>query len=219
MNDSQILKMIDHTILAQNSTSAQVERICAEAAMYGFASVCVPPCYVRTAADALKRLGSAVPVCTVIGFPLGYNDSRAKMAETTLAIEDGATELDMVINVGKLLSGDTGYVLDEIQYIKNMAGKMIVKVIIETCLLDEQAKLTACDLVTRGGADFIKTSTGFSTGGATVEDIQLLRANVGSNVRVKASGGIRTAEQARALVAAGADRLGMSAAVKAFNLE
>ncbi|MDR0397386.1 MAG: deoxyribose-phosphate aldolase [Oscillospiraceae bacterium] len=217
--DKDILSKIDYTLLAQNAAPAQVRKLCAEAARYGFASVCVPACYVETAAAALAGLDSRVAVCTVAGFPLGYSTTQSKLFETRQALDQGASEIDMVINVGMLLSGGEDYVLDEIRLLKQETGGKILKVIIETCLLDEKSKLTACALVTRAGADFIKTSTGFSTGGATVEDVRLLRANVGADVKVKAAGGIRTAELARALVEAGADRLGMSAAIKAFGLE
>ncbi|MDR1600722.1 MAG: deoxyribose-phosphate aldolase [Oscillospiraceae bacterium] len=216
--DNAILAKIDYTLLAQNSTPAQIRQLCAEAARFGFASVCVPTCYVETALAALAELGSAVPVCAVAGFPFGYNTTECKLYETRQALDQGAEEVDMVINVGRLLAGDEDYVYNEIRLLKQETGGKVLKVIIEACLLDERRKIIACGLVTRAGADFIKTSTGFSTGGATVEDIRLLRANVGPGVKVKAAGGIRSAEFARALVAAGADRLGMSAAVKAFGL-
>ncbi|MDR1263284.1 MAG: deoxyribose-phosphate aldolase [Oscillospiraceae bacterium] len=218
MSDRDILSMIDHTLLSPTATPDQIKTLCTEAAKHRFASVCIPPCYVETALEALDELGSAVPVCTVVGFPLGYGTTESKLFETRQAIDCGAAEIDMVINIGKLLHGDNDYVFNEIRLLKLEVGDKTLKVIIESCLLDEARKLAACELVTRAGADFIKTSTGFSTGGATVEDIKLMRTNVGSDVKVKAAGGIRTAEFARELVAAGADRLGMSAAVKAFGL-
>ncbi|MEA4888023.1 MAG: deoxyribose-phosphate aldolase [Clostridiaceae bacterium] len=215
MDYSYLYNKIDHTLLKPTTRRQDIEKLCDEALIYGFASVCIPPCYVAAAAE---RLQSRVPVCTVIGFPLGYNSRETKMAEASQALKDGATELDMVINIGRMLMDDEPYVYGEIAAIKALAGKNTVKVIIETCLLNEDQKILLCRLVTRAGADFIKTSTGFAGGGATVEDVRLLRQQVGSAVRVKAAGGIRTAEQAAALVEAGADRLGMSSALSAFGL-
>lgn len=216
MDLTDIIRKVDHTLLRPDSSPQQIDRICDEAVKYNFASVCIPPCYVNLAA---KRLAGRIPVCTVIGFPLGYNSTQIKLAEARQALEDGASELDMVINVGLLLMGDESYVFDEISRIKQLTGQKILKVIIETCLLPEEKKITACSIVTAAGADFIKTSTGFAGGGATVEDIRLLRSHVGRDVKVKASGGIKTRSQALELVAAGADRLGMSSAIQAFNLE
>lgn len=210
-----LIKMVDHTLLSPAATPAQIDKLCGEALKYGFASVCVPPCFV---AQCAKRLDGMVPVCTVIGFPLGYNTTQLKLAEAAQALADGADELDMVIEVGRLLDGDTDYVRDEIAAMKRLAGPRVVKVIVETCLLDDAAKVSACKAVTDADADFIKTSTGFSAGGATESDVALLRKHVGKNVKVKASGGIRTAEQAEAMARAGAERLGMSSAVKAFGL-
>ena len=207
--------MVDHTALAPATTFAQVEKLCGEAAQYGFASVCVPPTFVKFAKE---KLGGKSAVCTVVGFPLGYCETRAKELETELAIKDGADEIDMVINIGRLKMGDDTFTRDEIAALKKVCGPKILKVIIETCLLTDEEKVTACKCVTDAGADFIKTSTGFSTGGATPADVRLLRENVGPGVKVKASGGIRTREQAEAMVEAGADRLGMSAAVTAFGL-
>ncbi|MDR1569653.1 MAG: deoxyribose-phosphate aldolase [Oscillospiraceae bacterium] len=213
--DKAIISKIDHTLLAPTATPSQIIALCQEALSFGFASVCVPPRYVELCA---KQLGGNIPVCTVIGFPLGYNATSVKLAEAARALTDGAEELDMVIHVGALLMGDVDSVREEIALMKKLAGSRIVKVIVETCLLDDEAKMAACRAVTDAGADFIKTSTGFSTGGATAADVALLRKYVGSGVRVKASGGIRTAEQAAVMVRAGADRLGMSSAVSAFGL-
>jgi deoxyribose-phosphate aldolase len=208
--------MIDHTILAPSATEDMVAKICDEAAKYGFASVCIPPTFVKFAKE---RLGGRSAVCTVVGFPLGYNTPEVKEYETRQAIADGAAEVDMVINIGRLKARDTGYVTEEIRRLKNACGDKVLKVIIEACLLTEEEKILACKCVTDAGADFIKTSTGFSTHGATAEDVKLLRKHVGKDVKVKAAGGIRTREQAEAMVEAGADRLGMSAAVTAFGLE
>ncbi|GHU69781.1 deoxyribose-phosphate aldolase [Clostridia bacterium] len=219
LSDKRYLPMIDHTLLTQTATPEQIKKLCKEAAKYGFASVCVPPSYVVTAVEELKALGSGVGVCSVAGFALGYNTTQSKVFEAKQAIEQGAAEVDMVINVGRLLSDDNDYVLNEIKLLKEAVGGKALKVIVETCLLDEARKITACELVTQAGADFIKTSTGFAGGGATIEDVRLMRAHVGKGVKVKAAGGIRTAELARALAEAGADRLGMSAAIGAFALD
>lgn len=215
MDYSFLYNKIDHTLLKPTARLQDIAMLCDEALLYGFASVCIPPCYVAAAA---ARLQGRVPVCTVIGFPLGYNSKETKLAEAGRALEDGAAELDMVINIGRMLMDDVDYVYDEIAGIKALAGKNTVKVIIEACLLNDDQKIALCRLVTRAAADFIKTSTGFSGGGATAEDVRLLRRHVGPAVRVKAAGGIRTAEQAIALVEAGADRLGMSSALSAFGL-
>ncbi len=200
----------DHTILKAEATEAQVAKLCEEALANGFASVCVNQYYTGFVAERLK--GSAVKVCTVVGFPLGMSDTRVKAYETKLAVADGAQEVDMVINVGALKDGKTGYVRDEIRALKEACGPdVVLKVIIETCLLTEEEKKTACLLAKEAGADFVKTSTGFSTGGAKAEDVALMRSVVGDALGVKASGGIHTAEEAQAMINAGADRLGTSA--------
>ena len=200
----------DHTILKAEATEAQVAKLCEEALANGFASVCVNQYYTGFVAERLK--GSAVKVCTVVGFPLGMSDTRVKVYETKLAVADGAQEVDMVINVGALKDGKTGYVRDEIRALKEACGPdVVLQVIIETCLLTEEEKKTACLLAKEAGADFVKTSTGFSTGGAKAEDVALMRSVVGDALGVKASGGIHTAEEAQAMINAGADRLGTSA--------
>ena len=200
----------DHTILKAEATEAQVAKICEEALAYKFASVCVNQYYTRFVAEKLK--GSGVKTCTVVGFPLGMSDTRVKAFETKAAIEDGAEEVDMVINVGALKDGKYDYVREDIRTLKEVCGKdIILKVIIETCLLTDEEKVKACELAAEAGADFVKTSTGFSTGGAKTEDVALMRGTVGLKLGVKASGGIHTAEEAQAMIDAGASRLGTSA--------
>ena len=202
-------KYFDHTILKAEATEAQVAKICEEALADGFASVCVNQYYTKLVAEKLK--GSDVDVCTVVGFPLGMSDTRVKAFETKAAIEDGATEIDMVINVGALKDGKYDYVLNDIRTLKKVCGDVVLKVIIETCLLTDEEKVKACELAKEAGADFVKTSTGFSTGGAKAEDVALMRKTVGDAMGVKASGGIHTAEEAQAMIDAGASRLGTSA--------
>lgn len=201
---------IDHTLLKPDATPEQISRLCAEAAAHGFASVCVPPCYVRQAASELQ--GSGVAVCTVVGFPLGYSLAKVKFFEGHLALTDGATELDMVLNVGALKAGHHEEVEDEIGQLAELCRLRgaLLKVIIETALLTETEIVTACRLCAEAGANFVKTSTGFASRGASVADIALMRASLPTHIRIKASGGIRTREAALALVAAGADRIGAS---------
>ncbi|MBL7993609.1 MAG: deoxyribose-phosphate aldolase [Candidatus Kapabacteria bacterium] len=209
--------MIDHTLLKPEATLAAVQKLCAEARDYGFASVCVNPAYVKVAAKELE--GSSVKVCTVIGFPLGANTTETKMYEAIAAIDAGATEVDMVLNIGALVGGNYQAVEDEIFALAYVAHKRddkptaVLKVIIETALLNEEQKIAACNAVTRGGADFIKTSTGFSTSGASVEDIALMKKHVGEAVQIKASGGIRDLAFTQALIGAGASRIGASAGI------
>ena len=205
-------KLIDHTLLKPEATKAQIEKLCGEAKEYDFKSVCVNPYYVKYAKELLK--GSDVLVCTVIGFPLGQNTTEVKVAETKDAIKNGADEIDMVINIGALKSKDEDYVLNEIKEIRSACKGKTLKVIIETCLLTDEEKITACKLSKEAGADFVKTSTGFSTHGATVEDVKLMRETVGEDMGVKASGGIRDRETALKMVEAGATRLGVSAGVE-----
>ena len=203
-------KYFDHTILKAEATEAQVAKICEEALEHKFASVCVNQYYTKFVAEKLK--GSDVKVCTVVGFPLGMSDTRVKAFETKAAIEDGAGEVDMVINVGALKDRKYDYVLNDIKTLKEVCGKdVVLKVIIETCLLTEEEKEKACELSKEAGADFVKTSTGFSTGGAKAEDVALMRRTVGETMGVKASGGIHTAQEAQAMIDAGASRLGTSA--------
>lgn len=203
-------KYFDHTILKADATEAQVAKICKEALENDFASVCVNQYYTKFVAKQLK--GSDVKVCTVVGFPLGMSDTRVKAFETKAAIEDGAEEVDMVINVGALKDGKYDYVRNDIKTLKDVCGKeVLLKVIIETCLLTDEEKVKACELAKEAGADYVKTSTGFSTGGAKAEDVALMRKTVGEELGVKASGGIHTAEEAQAMIDAGASRLGTSA--------
>ena len=207
----QLAKRIDHTILKPDATVAQVEKLCAEAREWGFASVCVNPCHVARAARLLA--GSSVKVCTVIGFPLGATTSAAKAAETEIAYADGCEEFDMVINIGALRDGDQALVRADIAAVVAAAKGRTVKVILETGLLTDTEKITACHLAAEAGAHFVKTCTGFAAGSATVEDIALMRRESPAHVKVKASGGIRTYEAALALVEAGADRIGTSSGV------
>ncbi|MFS0554592.1 deoxyribose-phosphate aldolase [Brevibacillus sp. 179-C9.3 HS] len=204
-------KYIDHTLLKPDATQEMIDKLCAEAREHDFMSVCVNPYWVKRSAELLA--GSDVKVCTVIGFPLGASTIESKAAETRDAIANGATEVDMVLNVGALKSGDLETVKNDIVAVKQAAGDILLKVILETCLLTEEEKVVACKLSVEAGADYVKTSTGFSTGGATVEDIALMRKTVGPNVGVKASGGVRDGETAVAMIEAGASRIGTSSGV------
>lgn len=206
-----LASIIDHTLLKANATRDQIERLCDEAVANGFASVCVNSCWVAPAAERLAA--SPVKVCTVIGFPLGAMSTAAKAAEATCAVADGADELDMVINVGWLLAGETDAVREDISAIVEAARGRCVKVILETCLLTPEQIQQACELSVEAGATFVKTSTGFSTGGATVEDVALMSRTVAGRCKVKASGGIHTAAEAQAMVDAGADRIGTSSGI------
>ncbi|MEE0420283.1 MAG: deoxyribose-phosphate aldolase [Lachnospiraceae bacterium] len=198
---------IDHTMLKAEATSETIKRYCEEAVKYGFASVCTNSCWVPLTADLLA--GSGVKACCVVGFPLGAMLPEAKAAETRLSVEAGAQEIDMVLNVGSLKEKNYDYVLEDILAVRQAAGEdTVLKVIIETCLLTDEEKRKACELSVEAGADYVKTSTGFSTGGATVDDVRLMKETVGARAKVKASGGIRTGQQARELIAAGADRIG-----------
>lgn len=202
---------IDHTLLKPDATPEQIRRLCTEADENGFASVCVNPAYVPLAAELLKD--SAVNVCTVIGFPLGMNATAIKAAEARQAVQDGADELDMVIQIGQLKSGNLAYVEEDIRAVVEAGGGKLVKVIIETALLTDAEKVTACQLAQRAGADFVKTCTGFSGGAASVHDIALMRKTVGPDMGVKASGGVRDYASAVALIEAGATRIGTSSGV------
>ena len=204
-------KLFDHTILKADAKKEAVQKICAEAKEYGFASVCVNSYYTAYVAEQLA--GTEVKVCTVVGFPLGQMTTRAKAFEAACAVEDGAQEIDMVINVAALKDGLDQVVLGDIKAVKSACGQALLKVIIETCLLTDEEKVRACKLSKEAGADFVKTSTGFSTAGAKAEDVALMRETVGESMGVKASGGIRDKETAMAMVNAGANRLGTSATV------
>ena len=211
MDLRKLCSMVDHTLLKQTATWDQIKALCDEAMEFGTASVCIPPCYVKQAHDYVQ---GKLTICTVVGFPNGNMTTNAKEFETLEALANGAEEIDMVINIGMLRAGNTDYVANEIRRLKEACGRRILKVIIETCLLTEEEKKTMCRIVTECGADFIKTSTGFSTGGATPEDIKLFAENVGPNVRIKAAGGIATLEDAENFVKLGATRLGTSRALK-----
>ena len=207
-----IAEYIDHTLLKADAGKEDIERICREAAEYGFASVCVNSCWVSLVSSLLK--GTGVHVCTVVGFPLGAMSSRGKADETAEAVRDGADEIDMVLNIGYLKSGMLAEAEEDIKAVRNACQGKILKVIIETCLLTDDEKRTACALAVSAGADFVKTSTGFSTGGATVHDVALMKEAVrDKGLKVKASGGIRNYKDARAMVEAGADRIGASAGI------
>ncbi|HEL1992168.1 deoxyribose-phosphate aldolase [Streptococcus suis] len=208
-------KYIDHTILKPETTQEQVEKILAEAKEYDFASVCVNPTWVALATESLKD--SDVKVCTVIGFPLGANTPAVKAFETKDAISNGADEIDMVINIGALKTGNYDLVLEDIKAVVAASGDKLVKVIIEACLLTDDEKVKACQLSQEAGADYVKTSTGFSTGGATVADVALMRKTVGPDMGVKASGGARSYEDAIAFIEAGASRIGASSGVAIMN--
>lgn len=209
MDNKTLAKYIDHTLLKADATEEQILRVCEEANHYGTASVCVNTSRIPVVAKALE--GSGVKVCCVVGFPLGAMLPAAKAAEAAFAIEAGADEVDMVINVGKAKDGDWDYVQKDIEAVKAVcSGKALLKVIIETCLLTDDEKVKACLAAKAANADYVKTSTGFSTGGATVEDIALMRKTVGPEMGVKASGGVRTREAAEAMIAAGATRIGAS---------
>lgn len=211
MDITDILGMVDHTLLLQTATWEEIKALCDDAVKYKTASVCIPPCYVKQAAD---YLGDRMKVCTVIGFPNGNCTTDTKVFETRDAVANGAAEIDMVINVGMLKAKNYDYVLEEIKKIKEACQGRILKVIIETCLLTEEEKVKMCELVTESGADFIKTSTGFSSAGATFEDIELFAKHVGNNVKIKAAGGISSIADAEKFVELGAGRLGTSRIVK-----
>lgn len=212
MDVKDILKKCDHTLLGVDSTWEQIKAICDDGIKYSTASVCIPPSFVK---HAKEYVGDKLKICTVIGFPNGYNTTACKVFETSDAVKNGADEIDMVINVGALKEGNYEYIENEIKEIKNACNGKLLKVIIETCLLTDEEKIKMCEIVTKAGADFIKTSTGFSTAGATFEDVKLMKANVGPNVRVKAAGGIQNLDDAEEFINLGADRLGTSRVVKA----
>lgn len=215
MDKTEILSHIDHTLLQAVSTWEQIKVICEDALTYGTASVCIPPSYVGRAHEAYPELN----VCTVIGFPLGYNPTAAKVAEVKDVIAAGAREVDMVVNLGDVKNGDFDKVTAEIRALKEAAGDNILKVIIETCYLTEEEKIQLCRCVTEGGADFIKTSTGFGTGGAKIEDIRLFKQHIGPNVKIKAAGGVKTVADLEMFLDEGCERIGTSSAVKMLTGE
>ncbi len=215
MEHFKLADLMDHTLLKPEATEPQIDRLCFEAQEYKFATVCINPFYVKRSADIL--VNSKISVCTVVGFPLGANRTSTKVSEVILAIKEGATEFDMVMNIGALKGGHEKIVDQEIQEVVKAAQGCIVKVILETCLLTDDEKVRACQLAQQAGAHFVKTSTGFSTGGATVKDVALLRQTVGSSMGVKASGGIKTYAIAQAMIEAGANRLGTSSGIAILN--
>lgn len=210
MNNSEIFPHIDHTLLRATATRKEIADLCAEAIKYKTAGVCIPASYVRFAREKFSELN----ICTVIGFPLGYSSTAAKLAETRTAIEDGANEIDMVINLGRVKDGRFSEVRNEIAEIKAACGEKILKVIIETCYLTEDEKIELCKCVTDAKADYIKTSTGFGTAGANIDDIRLFKQHIGENVKIKAAGGIKTKADIEMFLNEGCDRIGTSSAVK-----
>lgn len=210
MNNQEILNHIDHTLLKPFSTWEQIAEICNDAIENKTASVCIPPSFVKPVKEAY---GDKLTICTVIGFPLGYNTTATKVFEAKEAVKEGAAEIDMVINIGALKDKDYDYVQNEIAELKKAAGDHILKVIVETCYLTEEEKIKVCELVTNAGADYIKTSTGFGTGGATIEDINLFKAHIGPSVKMKASGGVKTVDDLEMFLDAGCERIGTSSAI------
>jgi len=210
MTNEEILSKIDHTLLKMTSSWEEIKALCDEAVKFKTASVCVPPSYVNSIRNEFNNLN----ICTVIGFPLGYSITASKILEAENAIKDGANEIDMVINVGDVKNGRFDYTREEIELIKEACGDKILKVIIETCYLTEDEKIHLCKIVTEAKADFIKTSTGFGTAGATLADVQLFKKHIGAGVKIKAAGGVKTREDLEAFITAGAARIGTSSAVK-----
>lgn len=216
MTYREILSRVDHTLLRPEASWSQIQELCDDAVRFQTASVCIPPCYVKQAADYLE---GKLPVCTVIGFPNGYNETDVKMYETAGAVGAGAAEIDMVANIGWIKAGEYGLVLEEINRIKAVCGERILKVIIETCLLTEEEKVRMCQIVTESRADFIKTSTGFGSGRATFEDVALMKAHMGEGKKIKAAGGISGFADAEKFLSLGADRLGTSRLVEQAKKE
>lgn len=210
MTDLEILSYVDHTQLKAFATWEDIRELCMEAVEYKTASVCIPPCYISRVHKEFPTLN----ICTVVGFPLGYSVTEAKVLETQKAIADGASEVDMVVNISDVKNGDYHKVEEEIAQLKKAAGENILKVIIEACYLTEEEKIAMCRAVTAAGADYIKTSTGFGSGGAALKDIELFKKHIGPDVKIKAAGGVRTLEDLRAYIKAGCSRVGASAAVK-----
>lgn len=216
MENKEILCHVDHTLLTQTATWEEIRQICEDGVKYQVASVCIPPSYVKQACEYLE---GRLPVCTVIGFPNGYMTTEVKEWETKDALENGASEIDMVVNLGWIKDGKYDLVEEEIRCLKEICGEKVLKVIIETCLLTEEEKIRMCHVVTKAGADYIKTSTGFSKGGATFEDIKLFSEHIGPGVKMKAAGGISSLEDAEKFLALGADRLGTSRIIKLIRQE
>lgn len=216
MDNKQILKTVDHTLLTQTATWNDIKIICDDAITYKTASVCIPPSFVKQAKEYVKN---KMAICTVIGFPNGYSTTKVKVLETEDAVANGADEIDMVVNLGYIKEGNFDLQLDEIKKIRTACNGKILKVIIETCLLTEEEKIKMCKIVTESGADFIKTSTGFSTSGATFEDIKLFSKHIGPNVKIKAAGGIKSLDDAKKFIELGASRLGTSRIIKLIKNE
>jgi len=214
MTDGEILKRIDHTLLKMTASWGEIKTLCGEAVRFKTASVCIPPCYVK---PVFEEYGNDPVIATVVGFPLGYSITAAKVLETERAILSGASEIDMVINVGDVKNARFDFVLEEIKLIKKACGEKILKVIIETCYLTQDEKIRLCEIVTEAGADFIKTSTGFGTAGATLADVELFKKHIGPKVKIKAAGGVKTREDLEAFINAGAARIGTSSAVKLLS--
>lgn len=214
MDHLEIMKYVDHTLLKAFATWEDIQLLCDEAVKYKTASVCVPPNYIKRIHDAY---GDNINICTVVGFPLGYSTTEAKVAECVQALKDGVNEIDMVINISDVKNKDYKKVEEEIKTLKATVGDHILKVIVETCYLTEEEKIQMCHAVRNAGADYIKTSTGFGTGGATMDDIDLFKKHIGNNVKIKASGGIKTIEDMEAFIDAGCSRLGTSSAIKLIN--
>lgn len=210
MKEQEMLKYVDHTLLKAVSSWEEIKVLCEEAIEYDTASVCVPPCYVNRIHETY---GDKINICTVIGFPLGYETTKGKVAECEQAILDGANEIDMVVNISDIKNGDFQKVEEEISLLKQTIGDKILKVIIETCYLTEEEKIAMCKAVTNAGADFIKTSTGFGTGGATLSDIKLFKEHIGPNVKIKAAGGVKGLDDLRTFIEEGCSRIGTSSAV------
>jgi len=211
MEEMEMLKYVDHTLLKPTAQWEGIQKLCEEAIEYGTASVCIPPSYIKRVKDTY---GDKINICTVVGFPLGYSVAEAKAAEAKKALEDGVNEVDMVINIGDVKNGDYKKVEAEIAALKRITGDKILKVIIETCYLTMEEKKELCYTVTKAGADYIKTSTGFGTAGATIEDIRLFKANIGPNVKIKAAGGVRSIEDMEMFISEGCSRIGTSSAIE-----
>lgn len=210
MKELEMLQYVDHTLLKAVASWKDIQELCGEAIEYHTASVCIPACYIKRVHD---KYGDDINICTVIGFPLGYSTTKAKIVECEQALEDGANEIDMVINLTDVKNGDYKKVEDEIAALKKAVGGKILKVIIETCYLTQDEKVEMCKAVTNAGADFIKTSTGFGTGGATLEDVRLFKENIGPNVKIKAAGGVKSVDDLEAFIMEGVSRIGTSSAV------
>jgi deoxyribose-phosphate aldolase len=214
MNKFELLKFVDHTQLKAFATWEEIKTLCDEAIEYKTASVCIPPCYIKKIHDTY---GNKINICTVIGFPLGYSVTEAKITECEQAIKDGANEIDMVVNISDVKNKQYKKVEEEIAAVKKAAGSKILKVIVETCYLTEEEKIEMCHAVTAAGADYIKTSTGFGTGGATMDDVKLFKQHIGPNVKIKASGGVKTVADMEAFINEGCSRIGTSSAIKMIN--